>query len=358
MNKEGIKYFTDVEGKLASHQDLSRRVVEKQPVVPVSMEVDISMFCGDRCSFCHFAYTHTQRLKTPDGKWDTSKIMTLKITEVVFKKLSKGGVKSVVFSGGGEPLDSPFALDIFKIAKRNGLELGMYTRGHGLKDELAEFVAEHFEWIVVSLDSTNSEDHKKIKGTNTFDSKVKNIMDFRDYKDRRANISVSMMVDSKHLKELEPGITKLESDIAWLLKLGVNEVQIRPIIDTGTYEEQRSEMKMLGLAYKTDEETWREHYSWIPEMKLMLQKYTSVQGLNPSLDKFDNVYKGTSGFDTCDGMVISSGLVGTDGTVYKCVNLRNITEIGNLTTQTMEDIFLDPNLDRNVDENCRARCAR
>lgn len=366
--------FTDAGAKLSHHTQAVERLLKNEPVIPISMEVDLSYFCGDQCSFCHFSYTHQRPVRTNAPIEVLEKVfMTPELANKVLKKMADAGVKSIVFSGGGEPTDSPFALEIFKLAKSYGFELGMYTRGWNLRDELASFVANNFEWIVVSLDVTNAQDHKTVKGTNEriFSGKLENIRNFLKIPERRASISVSAMVDGNHLQAVPPypeqqeffgpnvyKVTRLERDLLWLLELGVDEVQIRPIIDTGSYKEQRETGQMKGLAFMTDEQVWQEHYGWIPEVVSILERYKDLPGLNISIDKFRQVYEGASGEEICYGMVISAGLVASDGKVYKCVNTRGIAEkvIGNLKTQSMEDIFLSPSLDRTVDEFCRVGC--
>lgn len=366
--------FTDADVKLRHHPQIVERLLEDKPVIPISMEVDLSYFCGDQCEFCHFSYTHQQPVRTDAPIEILERVfMSPELANTVFKKMADAGIKSIVFSGGGEPTDNPFALEIFKLAKLYGFELGMYTRGWNLRGELASFVAKQFEWIVVSLDVTNAEDHKRVKGTNErfFSGKVENIRDFLSTPERHANISISAMVDGSHLQIVPPyeqqreffgsnteGITKLERDILWLLELGADEVHVRPIIDTGSYKEQREARQMKGLAFMTDKEAWQKHYKWIPEVIAILEKYKDLPGLNTSIDKFIHAYEGASGEGICYGMMVSAGLVASDGNVYKCVNTRGIPEkvIGNLKTQSMEEIFLSGSLDRRIDSFCRVGC--
>lgn len=365
--------FTNAAAKLSHHQEAVTLLLENKPVVPITMEVDISLFCGDQCSFCHFAYTHEKPVRANAPLATLEKVfMTPSLANELFKKMASAGVKSIVFSGGGEPTDSPFAQEIFRLAKSHGLELGMYTRGFNLNGEIASFVAQSFEWVVVSLDATNADDHKEAKGTGEriFSTKIENIRNFLAIAGRRANISVSEMVDGRHLQKVasypeqqeffgkNTQVTKLERDIIWLLGLGVDEVQIRPIVDTGSYKEQRKTRQMKGLAFMGNKEVWQEHYSWVPGVMAILERYTGIPRLNPSIDKFRQVYEGVSGQDTCYGMMVSAGLVANDGKVYKCANTREIPRkiIGDLKTQSMEEIFLSPNLDRKVDEFCRVGC--
>jgi len=390
MGRESIQTFTNPDEKLGYHQNRTRELVETGRTIPISLEVDLSNICGDLCDHCHLAHTHKKGLKDKDGNYDPNKIMTIDVAETVFRKLAEGGVKSVVFSGGGEPLDSPLALEIFKIARKNGLECGMYTRGLGLKGEIAEFVAREFEWVVVSLDATNSEDHFNIKHTRTFDKKVKNILDFAskdlvekdepyiEGKTRRANISVSCMVNERcldeavpypqhqYLFENRPIVTRLERDIAWFKDLGVDEVQIRPIVDTGSYQEQIAaanniiNLESIGLAFsnQVDRQTWEHHYSWIPFVAAILENYLDDPQVNTSLSKFWNLWDGVSGYENCDAMMISAGVIRTNGDVHKCVNMRHMSPIANLmdSETTIETIYLNPDLDRSVTGHCRAGC--
>ncbi len=367
---EANSTFTNAGQKLAHHPQVVETLLKGGVPIPVSMEVDLSYFCGDSCNFCHFAYTHEnpprKNLLLPQRE---EVFLSPVRAERNFRELARGGVKSIVFSGGGEPLDNPHALDIFELAKVAGLEMGMYTRGYGLRGQVADFVAEHFAWLVVSLDVTNFEDHKRVKGTGEkiFHTKVENIRQFVAREQRKANISISLMVGSEHLQPVPPydeqktllgdginTITKMERDTLWMLGLGVDEVQVRPIVDTGSYAEQRRTKKVGNLAFKTDDEAWKNHYFWIPPMRQLLHLYKAVPGLNTSDDKFVDLYEGVSGYGQCDGMVVSAGVVDTMGVMYKCVNLRKITPIGDLNKQSLAEIYAT--VDRRVDTLCRAGC--
>lgn len=370
MSIEIGESFTRAASKLPFHPDRLNSLLTEGRTIPISMELDLSYVCGDKCEYCHFAYTHVKGVRDEQGEYDSKKIMTPEIANVVFKKLSQGGVKSVVFSGGGEPLDSPLALNIMKIAKECNLQMGLYTRGFNLRGELGEFIAKNFEWVVVSLDVSNGEDHLKVKRTSksTFERKIENIKNFIETPERHSDLSLSLMVGPEHLDLVEPypsqisffgenrKVTKLERDTHWMLGLNVDQVMLRPIIDTGTYQEQIEAHHMSGMAYKTNEEAWKDHYKWIPQVLQILKDYQHLKGLNVSIDKFVDLYEGHSGYSTCDAMFVSAGLIGTDGTVYKCVNTRAITPIGDLKTQSIKDIYFNPNLDTAVDSGCRAGC--
>ena len=365
--------FTDALSKLGHHPGIVESLLRGKPITPISMEVDLSSFCGDQCNFCHFAHTHQRPVRTDAPPDVLNRVfMTPGVAEQILSKMTTAGVRSIVFSGGGEPTDSPFALEIMKMAKNYGFELGMYTRGANLHGDLGLFVVKEFEWIVVSLDVTNPEDHRVVKGTGQkiFQRKVENIKNLLAMQERRASISLSLLVSNDHLMLVDPyeeqheffgsagQVTRLERDMIWMLALGPDEVQVRPIIDTGTYHEQRETGRMGGMAFKTDEAAWADHYSWIPRVVSILGRYGGLRGLNTSMDKFGQVYRGESGDEVCYGMVVSAGLVGTDGKVYKCINTRGVPEkvIGDLTKQSMEDIYRSPLLDRAVDGYCRVSC--
>jgi len=82
------------------------------------------------------------------------------------------GVKSITFTGGGEPLMNPNFNEMAEEAYKLGFELGLITNGISLND-LSNF--DVFKFIRISLDAATRETYRALKGNDDFDRVVENI---------------------------------------------------------------------------------------------------------------------------------------------------------------------------------------
>lgn len=132
---------------------------------PVTLEWDLSSRCPWGCRDCHMAYTHTK------GPWTRDKrILPMAFdpcgdladtarTCSVLEEVAAAGVKTIVWTGGGEPSVHPDALDIWKKAHEVGLGQGIYTLGATLNGHQINLIRDCFEWVVISLDHVSHADY-------------------------------------------------------------------------------------------------------------------------------------------------------------------------------------------------------
>ena len=83
-------------------------------------------------------------------------------------------VKSVEFSGGGEPTTHPDIIEIIRHEKSLGLNIGIVTNGNSLEKLFP--VLDAFTFIRISLDAATTKDkYQFVHGVNTFESVINNI---------------------------------------------------------------------------------------------------------------------------------------------------------------------------------------
>jgi len=175
------------------------------PYRPITVEVDPSNACNLNCKFCMYA-DHIKRNKDifPPALfrhflWD------LPLT-----------VKSITFTGGGEPLMNPTFNTLAAAAKNKGLEIGLITNGTLLHK------VNHPEWfkfIRISLDAFDAESYKRVKGANLFDRVIQNIIDLVDKK--ATDVGISYVVCEDNLVGAAEAAHLAE-------KLGVDYIQFKP----------------------------------------------------------------------------------------------------------------------------------
>lgn len=131
-------------------------------VNPISCEIDLSNKCMLDCSFCMYK-NYRKKNNANLGK---------SLYEELLYELKEIGVKSITFTGGGEPLMNPNFNDMFLSAKLLGFEIGLITNGVKL-DEINNPAM--FKFIRVSLDAPDGIIYYEIKRALKFDDVISNI---------------------------------------------------------------------------------------------------------------------------------------------------------------------------------------
>lgn len=159
--------YTNSRGKLFAHLDRLAGWQRGETPVPVTVEWDLSNRCTLGCADCHFSHLHSK------GPWATSAVPAdyescgdladIDVVRARLPELAASGVRSIVWSGGGEPLTHPAWLTAIQAAAQAGLAQGLYTSGVLLGRASAAQAAAHLSWAVVSLDAATSEDYASLK---------------------------------------------------------------------------------------------------------------------------------------------------------------------------------------------------
>lgn len=105
--------------------------------IPVTAEIILNNFCDYNCSYC--------RYKKGD------KYIKFETFEKVIKKIKELGIKTVILTGGGEPLLHKDIEKIFKILEENKIKYGINTN-------FSKYIKTKAEWIKVSLHENNYTD--------------------------------------------------------------------------------------------------------------------------------------------------------------------------------------------------------
>lgn len=139
--------------KLLRHAPKVEAMLRGEVVYPISVEIDLSNICPHDCPFCSFGTSQSEGYRQQN--WVTfpaPRMLTL------LDELAAVGVKSLTFTGGGEPLVHREAAAIFEKAAQH-FEWGLVTNGFLLKGAVSDVVAKHATFVRVSLDAGTPETH-------------------------------------------------------------------------------------------------------------------------------------------------------------------------------------------------------
>jgi len=154
MNK--LNTFTSTGSKLLFHTDVVNRIREEGIATPISLQVAPTSRCNLSCSFC----SNTNREKHED--LDIEDLMK------VLYRLKRMGLKTVEWTGGGDPTIYEGINEVILYAMGLGLEQGFITNGVLLKQMLSKSALEALKWVRVSLNSLDYQepfDLPEISGT-------------------------------------------------------------------------------------------------------------------------------------------------------------------------------------------------
>jgi len=224
-------------------------------------------------------------------------------------------IKSVDFTGGGEPLLQPHLAQWVEDAKLAGCETGILTNGLLLTAEISErLVAKGLDWICVSMEGADAVAYEQVRIGSHFEKVCKNlahVAKIRSHGVPKTMINFTMM--SRNVHQLE-AIVRLASD------LGVDQVNFKQC------EVIRGEHgKGFGVFDKEETPETRRLEKAISRAK----KLARSLGVQTTVSSFVPAQRPVCEQDPRDSMFIRY-----DGSVAPCISLAN----GGVTTFLGEEV--------------------
>jgi MoaA/NifB/PqqE/SkfB family radical SAM enzyme len=247
---------------------------------PLQIRIKPTNVCAHDCWYCAYRASNLQLGKDMVIKDHIPKDKMLEIID----DISEMGVKSVTFSGGGDPFHYPYLTNAAKRLLETSVKFASLTHGARLDGEIAELFSKYATWIRISIDGWDDESYAKYRSVKVgeFSRVMQNIESFQKL-NGNCYLGVSLIVDKdnySHVYEL----TKKLRDI------GVQSVKIsgcvvsnsgkenndyhKPFYQIAKDEAQRcvSDLSKDGFevfdSYHALEEKFDKEYSWCPYLQL------------------------------------------------------------------------------------------
>lgn len=326
--------------KLFGHMDRLHAIQRGERPAPVNVEIDLSNRCSLGCEWCHFAYTHTRgplagKRDKPSGAVVGGDLMEWDLAARVLRELSVAGVKSVTFTGGGEPTLHPDFNGIVSVADAAGLEIGLYTHGGHMDMARALLLKERCTWVFVSLDECTPATYKASKGVDRFEAATKGIRLLVEA-EGNATIGVGFLIHKDNANQVHEMVRLARS-------LGVDYVQFRPTI--------HFEQDDPGALVEADT-------AWIRRATGMLNAYKHDSFVIADRDRFDMYanWRG-HGYSTCNWSALQT-VITPNGKVWRCTNKREHPDacLGDLSAESFADVWARSGGPCQVDGACRVLC--
>lgn len=267
-----------------------------------SAYLEIDNYCNSRCIYCYNNVRSSEQLSID------------KFEEIICK-LKKMGVKCVILTGG-EPTIHPNLMNFFQILKSNNMLIGMSTNGIKLNDKIIDFFAENKSFIQVSIDSTDSEQYKMIRKTDTLELVKNNI---KKMINKNINVDAGIVLNNLSLKTLRSSIYDLSD-------LGVSTVHIEEIKDVGFAKESFDTLYIKDYGYVLKE---------LYEIEQKIYPKTSIGMIEDILLRCVNTSCSKSCCNCMEGNMIQIDL---QGDIYHCKNQGNVSYIGNMFKSNINDL--------------------
>lgn len=220
--------------KITFYLEEIKQIKNQEFIPPVTCEIDISNKCSLDCKFCMCSkYIKNSRVD-----------MTMENYLRLIYDLKRIGTRSITFTGGGEPLENPLFNKFIDIAFDLQFEVGLITNGMFL-DKVQKL--SKFKFIRVSLDASDSETYKIVKGVDCFDKVVENI---KNALKQNKTVGISYIVGPDNNTRLVDAQTLADT-------LGVIFIQFKPAyINNEAFKfkmPKQEETTMKTYRYKTGE---------------------------------------------------------------------------------------------------------
>lgn len=132
--------------KVLAHSDRINLIVGGGMPYPVEWVIYPSNICGYRCGHCIMA----------KEQQDHRQMLSQEAMAKVAKDAVINKIKTVIFSGGGDPLLNPYTLDAARACKREGILTGINNQGYLLDDPTP------FNFIRYSVDAASPQTYQQI----------------------------------------------------------------------------------------------------------------------------------------------------------------------------------------------------
>ncbi len=132
---------------------LSPYLKGKTNFTPWAVEIHPTAKCNHQCIHCSYKERNSNRVEMPT-----------EVFQKLINSLIEMKIRGVYFSGGGEPCTYPELPSAIKKLNENGIEVALVTNGTLFEKNGLNEIANHINYIAVSVPSCTKNIYEKITG--------------------------------------------------------------------------------------------------------------------------------------------------------------------------------------------------
>jgi MoaA/NifB/PqqE/SkfB family radical SAM enzyme len=316
----------EIDRKIFSNKERLFDFLEGKIVYPINIEIDPSNACNEKCIWCCWEEHRKDKTK-----------MSKEFLEEIVSDLTEVGVKSINWTGGGEPLTNKYVPNIMVFSKSLGIQNGIFSNGTLINDFIAKTLVENCEWVRISWGGSTPETFYKCHGIKKLDKIIEGLSLLKKFKEElnsKTTLGVSQLVVKENYKELY-------HEAALAKKLGVDYFQGKPDIRMGSEDFIWWDNEVIPLFEQAKKDLEDNKF------KILVAQYTQ--------DKYGE--KGTRFRDSEENHLNISEFeksncyvhnfvtaITANGDIAFCKNLRNEKKylLGNLKDSSFKEIWNSP----------------
>lgn len=298
--------------KLMYHVPRVYQWLQGENIYPIYIEIGLYGGCNHRCIFCAVDFLNYKPI-----------ILEWRFLRKFLVEAVRKGVKSILYSGEGEPFLHKDAEEIIIFTKKLGIDVALATNGVFFDKEKAKKTLGCLTWIKFSLDADNKKTYARIHGTKEDDldrviTNIKDAVKIRNKNKYNCAIGGQFLLMPYNYKEVI-GLAGL------LRKIGVDYLVVKP------YSPHPSSKKKLDLNFRY------ENFFYLEEK---LNKYSNedfqVIFRHRSMEKLtkEKPYK------YCLGLPFATQIT-VEGDIYPCNVFLGKKEFifGNIRQESFKNIW-------------------
>jgi pyruvate-formate lyase-activating enzyme len=284
--------------KILQYQDKIHNYVHGHETL-ISFELDLTNKCNNRCPKCV-------------GVKENGAELTLEQITSIVNQMHNLNVKSVVISGGGEPLMSPHFVKTLYMFKNAGISIGLNSNGLAMcNDYIRSAILDCCTYFRISLDAGTPSMYKLTHGMNEEEfwqviDNIDELIKLRDVSDSTTSIGLGYLTGESTLSGIMDFFERADN-------LRVDFAQLRPF--TGECADVSDYIK--------------QGHDLFPNLTI-----------RASTHKYDHVGEIERPYTQCHGMYFNT-VITADNQMWACIHHRQNAayHIGNLNEQSIANVL-------------------
>jgi len=304
--------------KILSYPVVLEAAQQDKKLDPINIEINPTNTCNQSCSWCTYGYLHDRKEQLP--------------TENIIKLLDDAkelGVKSVTWTGGGEPTVYKNLLTVVQHARDLGFSQGINSNGTNMPEALRKVICESFDYIRFSVDAGNPAIYSKTHRVKpeSFERVISNIRAICADRTKIGNplvVGYSFLVDHTNVSNLAEG-ARLAREI------GVDYFQVKPIVNYDDSNAQFNESSDMWKTLSEQIDQCKDLPSDSFELRILGHKFSDIQKQQEGYGR---------SYSQCRGNELLA-TVGADGSVDVCCAYKGHADwsFGNIVDSRFKDVW-------------------
>jgi MoaA/NifB/PqqE/SkfB family radical SAM enzyme len=218
-----------------------------EQIVPVELQLILSDYCNQDCFFCAYRASNglsSEQFSDESGNHNPKRMIAKEKAESIIRDAASLGVKSIIFTGGGEPSAHPHHMELFELALSLGLDCGLNTNGVIFRRGW-EAILPKFKYARFSVDAGTAEEYAAIRRCPPvqYGQALGNIRQLRDECDRQGSacvIGAGYVVTPDNWQNLDRGVRALREAGCHYVRLACMQSTDGESAYAGTWERAAS----------------------------------------------------------------------------------------------------------------------